>query len=521
MIKNKKLFGIEPNIENAVLLSFIILSLVISLFPFQYGYFRDELYYISLSKHLAFGYVDVPPLMPFCMVIMRFFFGESLFAIHILPAIFGAATLVITREIVKKLGGKLFAQTLTLLCLTLAPITISHFSRILYDCFDHLFWALCLYSLVSLITSKNKKYWIYFGIFAGLGLMSKFGMLWLGFGVFLAMIFTPERKYFAAWQFWLGGIIALLILSPYLVWIVEHQFLTIEYLVKYAQSTAPLTIWNFIYLQILSLNPLSSPVWALGIYYFIFHQEGRKFRLFGFTYIIIFIVCLIQQAKFYMIIPLFPVLFAGGAILIEKITQKFRALYFIWIGYALLIAIIDILMVPRVRPVLPVDTLIKYLNFTHLYQSGRKADTEKFTLGILPQDFADCFGWEEMTAEVAKIYYSLPKDQRANTFIVTQNYGEASAIDFYAAKYHLPMPISQHLQYYVWGYRNVNENSTIIAIGYHINSLKLKSGFKEVKQVGEIYNKYAIPGEKDPIYLCRGFKKPLKDGWEQGKNMGM
>jgi hypothetical protein len=519
-MKNRKFLNIEISKANAVLLSFIILSLVISLFPVHYGYFRDELYNIALSKHLAWGYVDVPPLLPLFIAIGHFFFGESLFALHIIPAICAVAILIVTREIVKKFGGKLFAQILALVCVTLAPIFVSVNSMTTYDCLDHLFWALCLYALVCLLTSANKKYWLYFGLFAGLGLMAKFGMLWLGFGVFLALFLTPERKYLATWQFWAGGLLALLIVSPYLIWIASHQFLTLEYFAKYSEATAPLSIWSFLREQIFTLNSVAFLVWLLGLYYFLFNREGRKFRLFAFTYLIIFAVCILQQAKFYTIIPLFPILFAGGAVYIEKITSQFRKLYFSGIFYTVLIAVTGLLFMPLARPVLPAEALIKYLNFTHhLYHGGQRAEAERLKLGVLPQQFADRFGWQGMTAEVAKIYYSLPKPARANTFIITQNYGEASAIYFYGRKYHLPMPISQHLQFYVWWYRNATDTSPMIAVGFQVDDLR--HAFKQVKKAGQTYNKYAMPYENASIYLCKNLKQPIKRAWEQGKDMHM
>lgn len=181
---DKTLFGISLNIGNAVLFAFIILSLVISLFPYYYGYFIDELYFIDLSKHLAWGYVAIPPLPSWCLAVSRFLFGESLFAIHILSAILGVIILVLTREMAKKMGANLFGQVLALTCIMFAPISMAIHSRFTYDNLDYLFWALCLYSLVSLLTTDKKKYWLYFGFFAGLGLMSKFTIVFLGFGVY-------------------------------------------------------------------------------------------------------------------------------------------------------------------------------------------------------------------------------------------------------------------------------------------------------------------------------------------------
>ncbi len=285
-----------------ILLCMILLSLVISLWPIHYGYFCDELYYIALSKNIAFGYVDVPPLMPFFLAIFRFLFGNSLFALHLLPAITGIITLVITSITVKKMGGGLFAQSLALIALVLSPMYVSRASLMTYDTFNNLFWVLAIFSIVLLLLSENKKYWIYFGIAAGFGLLSKFDILWLGAGLAIALLFVSQRKYFRCSQFWLGGLIAVLIASPYLIWIATHDFLTLEYFAGYSKalaysSTGVFGFWQFIKDQIIIMNPLSFPIWAMGLYYFIFNKTGKRFRLIGLTYIGILILCLILTAS--------------------------------------------------------------------------------------------------------------------------------------------------------------------------------------------------------------------------------
>ena len=520
-MRHKIFQAIKSHRENSVLALFILLSLIISFLPVHYGYFRDTLYYIALSKHLAFGYVDVPPLMPLCIALIRFLFGNSLFAMQIIPAVFGVIILVLTREIVKIFNGRLFAQALALLCVLLAPVYVFSNSTLTYDSFDRLFWTLCLYALSLLFTTKNKKYWIYFGIFAGLGLLSKFTMLWLGMGIVIALPFTSQRKYFASRSFWLAGLMTLLIVSPYLIWIAQHQFLTVEYFANYAHETKVITALGFIKDQMIFMNVLIFPIWVSGLYYFLFDRVGRKFRFFGLIYLIIAAVCIIQSAKFYVISPYYPVLFAGGAILTERFSAKLKSHWF-KIICIVLIAASGMITLPIVRPVLPVQTLIKYMQALPWLQPAKHSATERLTLSTLPQLVADQFGWEEMAAKVAKIYYALPKHERENTFIVARNYGEASAIYFYRKKYHLPVPISQYLQSYVWGYRNLSKTSYLILVGYDHGAVKnLKHSFKTVRKVGEIYNQYAMPYENVPIYLCYGFKKPVKQVWEAGKLMHM
>lgn len=519
--KKLKFHGIEINSENLALFCFLLISLIINLFPVQYGYFRDELYYIALSKNLAWGYVDVPPLMPFCMAIMRFFFGESLFAIHLLPAIFGVVVLILTREIVKKLGGKLLAQVITLSCLVLSPMFVIVYSWITYMSFDGLFWALCLYYLTRLLTSNDKKYWLYIGVFSGLGLMSRFSILWLDAGIVVAILFTKERKHLISWQFWAAVMIATLIVSPYLIWIVKTNFLTIEYFVKYAQQTTRLSTWGFIIEQIKSTNPLAVPIWLAGLCYFLFQDKGKTFRIFGLTYLVIFALCIIPHAKTYMLWPFYPVLFAGGAVFIEDIGYQYRVFNVTARLYVPLIAAFGLFLLPVVRPVLQVEQLIKYGNYTHLFKPGSTSSTDGHVKqGLLPQQLSDRFGWEEMAAAVAKVYHALPEAQKAKTAIVAGNYGAASALYFYSKKYNIPIPISQHDQYYLWGYRRANTDWNFIMVN-NGSFADLQKNFRIVVKVGQIDNKYAIPDENKPIFLCSGLKMPIAEVWRKGKNMSM
>ena len=131
------------------------------------------------------------------------------------------------------------------MCITFSFAFIAEDSLLTYDTFDKLFWALAIYTILCLIQTDNKKHWICFGIYAGLGLMNKFDMLWLGAGVLIALMLTPQRKYFLCWQLWASGLIALLILSPYLAWIIHTHFLTWEFFSNYHLQTVPINFLGF------------------------------------------------------------------------------------------------------------------------------------------------------------------------------------------------------------------------------------------------------------------------------------
>jgi len=458
--------------------------------------------------------------MPLCIAAVRWLFGSSITAMHLLPAVFGVIVLILTRSLVKKFEGGLFAQTLALISVTFAPMYENTNSMLEYNCFNRLFWCLGIYAIVCLLKTEKRKYWIYAGIFAGLGLMSKYSMLWLGGGILIAMLFTRQRKYYLCRQFWIGGLIAFLIFLPYLIWIVDTNFLTLEYLRNYSQKqeTAHITFLSFFKAQIFVMNYLTLPLWACGLYYFIFHKTGKKYRLLGITYFVIAVLCVVMHTKFYMLTAFYFVLFASGAVLIERVIGK-RRLKWLKVVYCSLIIIVGLLFLPLVRPVLPPQIAAEYANF--LFNPSKSTEPKNFKPTMLPSTLAGRFGGEEMTAKVAKIYYSLPMKQRKNTYICTWNYDEASAIYFYRKKYKLPIPISGHLQYYVWGYRRANKESSFIIVGFPQKKEDriLIPNFNSVKKVGQTDSKYGLKFNNQPIYLCKGLKIPIEKFWLDNKDM--
>lgn len=86
-----------------------LLKLLIHMvFSSGYGYFRDELYYLACGEHLDWGYADHAPLIALIAKASRALLGDSLFSIHLLPALAGAVKILLTGLIVRELGGKRF-----------------------------------------------------------------------------------------------------------------------------------------------------------------------------------------------------------------------------------------------------------------------------------------------------------------------------------------------------------------------------------------------------------------------------
>jgi len=431
-------------------LSFLKLAIHLCTNAFtSYGIFRDELYYIACSNRLALGYIDHPPLSIYLLSLSRVIFGESLFAIRLFPAIAAAFTVFLTGLLVRKIDGGKSAVILAALAVMLAPAQLGMNTVYSMNCFDILLWALLAYVVIFAVEENKPKWWIVLGILMGLGLLNKIGMLWFGFGFFLGLLLSKARRYLLTIWPWITGALAFLIFSPFIIWNIRHDFAHLEFIrnarmFKYAGISAK----DFVLGQILLQNPVALPLWLAGLYFFFMYRDGKRFRILGIIYAIAFLILLMSgQSKPEYLSPAYPMLFAGGAVLVERL---FRRKYFRWMKFAVpgIIAASGLLLAPLALPILPVKTFIEYSGFIGM----EPVTYEEKEMAQLPQYYADMFGWENMAATVAGVYHSLPAEEKSKTSIFAQNYGEAGAMEYYRKKYDLPTVISPHNTYWLWGY---------------------------------------------------------------------
>ncbi len=480
----------------------------------QYGYFIDELYTIACGEHVLKGLVDIPPLVPILSWLSGHTMGYSLFAIHILPAITGSATVFVAGLITRELGGGRFAQALTALCVALGPVWLAFNAMFAYDGFDQLFSILFFLLIIRLLKTGNARLWIAIGIMAGIALMTKYTMLFIGISLLISLVLTRERKYFLSPWLYLGGIVCGLIVLPWIIWEFSARWPLLEYWSNYAKfRTFHASPVEFIVMLIVSYNPLVFPLWLAGFYYFFFHKEGRTYRLLGWIGVLCVAVLIVTKAKFYMASALMPMMIAGGAILIERNLSK-GFLKFARTGYVFLIVLLGIFMIPNGLPVFPPDGMARYFSRIAFLSSTVKTDNSK--LDSLPQIFADRFGWPERVKAVAEVYNSLTPEEQSRCMIYTGDYGSAGAIDLLGGQYGLPKAVSSHLSYFLWGY---GKNSGEIAITIQVPGSSLRGMFKEVNLARQLHMDYVMPWENNtPIYLCRGLRSPIDQIWIRTKH---
>ena len=512
IISERKSYSSFFKSDTAIILLLALIKLLIHLLTnSQYGYNRDELYYLACGEHLSFGYVDHPPLTPLLAAIIRNTLGDSLFALRLLPALAGAALIFMIGLITREMGGNRYAQVLAAVCGIVTNIYLSMNTIFTTNAFDTLFWAIVLYLMVLILKYNKPKVWILIGIAIGIGLMTKHTMVFLCFGLLVGLLATKDRKFLLTKWPWYAGGIALIIFLPNLLWEISNGWPTIEFLSKAKINRMPaIDPLQFFLSQIYDLNPLLFLVLLVGIYHLLIVKKGERYRLFGWTYVALFVLFVLSKAKVYYLAPIYPVISASGAVLIERIisARKWR-----WAKSAILAILVvsGIVIAPIGLPILPVDTLAKYIDFWGL---AGKSDQENGPVEIqMPGVFADMHGWEEMVATVAQVYNNLPPEEKAQCAVSANNYGQAAAIDFFGKKYGLPKVICSHNSYWYWGPRD-HTGEIMITIGVRMQSLK--PAYNQVEQAATVKNKYVIWYENNqPVYIWRGIKIPLQKAWPQ------
>jgi hypothetical protein len=478
----------------------------------HYGFFRDELYYMACGEHLAWGYVDQPPLIALIAWLVRHTLGDSLVAIRLLPALAGAVTVFLTGILASELGGGRFAQFLAAAAVLFAPAYLAFDGFFSMNAFEPLFWIACAILSVRIVSGASPKLWIAFGVVAGIGLENKHTLLLFGFALAVGLLFCGHANGFRSKWIWIGGVIALSIFLPNLIWEANHGWPQIE-VVRNAQNFKNVAIGplGFLWDNVLFLHPIAVPIWFSGLGWLIFSTDGKRYRFLAAAFLIVLAAFMILGGKSYYALPAYPLLLSAGGVALESyFASAGRA--WLRIAHPLVLVAGGLATLPFGVPLLPVDTFLRYSRSLP-YASAVK--TERDATAALPQLYADMFGWDTMAASVASVYRDLSAAEQADCAILAGNYGEAGAIDYYGPNLGLPKAVSGHNSYFYWGPRNYS-GACVIVFGER--SDEFKTFFEESRLAATTSNPHGMPNEQRvPIYLCRKPRAPLAALWPNFK----
>jgi hypothetical protein len=470
-------------------------------FSNRYGYFRDEFNYMACGEHPAWGYVDHPPMVPFLLKICRMIFSDSLRSIRLFPALASSAAIILTAMITRELGGRRFAILLSTLTVAVVPVYLLNASILTTNYPEPLLWMGCAYFAILAIKRTEPRYWLCFGLIAGIGMEEKYSIAVFGFALVVGLLLTEQRRIFSGQWIYLGGAIAFLVFLPNFLWNVQNHWPFAELMrnIKADGRDVVLSPLAYFAQQILIVQPLAAPLWIGGVLALLLSARFKPYRAFGWCYLAAFAVFVALKGKNYYLAPIYPVYLAAGAVAFESFIERTRQ---VWLKpvVALLLVAGGIWLAPVVMPILPVDQFVSYVDKLP-FKVPRSEHSHM--RAILPQHFADQFGWEEIVAKVNQAFLKLSPEERAGCAIFAQDYGQAGAIDFLGRRYGLPPALSGHQTYFLWGPRGYSGNCMIVLDD---SREALEALFQHVEYAGKSAdNPYALEREI-PVFICRGAK---------------
>jgi 4-amino-4-deoxy-L-arabinose transferase-like glycosyltransferase len=486
---------------NAVVLFFFLLIFIGSR---QYGFFGDELYYFACSKHLDFGYVDHPPMVALLTLISTWTFGETMAGLRFLSGLAGAVTILLSAQIARLLGGGKFAQALAALSICFAPAFPALSSYFSMNPVDIMLCTLFFVLFLRIIETSSPTKWIVLGVLLGIGLLNKYTFLVLGFSLLVSLLITKQRSLLRSPWIYISGIIGLLMFLPHILWQIHYNWPTLEFMRNVTEhKNLSLSPFAFFLQILIGLNPFTLPLWLSGMLYLLFNKDMRKYQFLGWTAIVFLVVYLVQNSKFYYVVPIFPLLLSSGAVAIEKFSQKHLIHWPKWAVVSTII-VSGALLMPLATPLLPVEQFVRYSKTLGLWNLIRMEKREGDTL---PLHFVHRFGWEELVDSVGKVYNTLPQGDRERCAILASWYGPAGAVDHFGPKHGLPNAICGHNNYWMWGIHDYS-GEVVLAVGFDAHFLS--KFFNSVEQVAYFKNQYAYD---QSIYLCKKPKSSLREMW--------
>jgi hypothetical protein len=469
----------------------------------RYGFHRDELQFLSDARHLDWGFVAYPPMTPFIERISMSLFGLSLVGLRLFSVIAQTAALVVTALMARELGGGRLAQIAAALAVALSPLPLFEGTEFQYSSFDYLWWVLIAYFTIRLLKSENPRWWIAIGAIVGLGLLTKYSIVFYIAGILTGVAFTRARQYLASGWFWGGIGLALLIFLPNFVWLVRHDFISYHFLQHiHARDVGEGRAQHFLRDQVLiCINVFATPLCLAGLICFL---RDARYRMLAWMYLVPLAAFYFAKGRGYYLAAAYPMLMAMGAVAGERWVKglpawgrrSIEAVFFF--GLAFCGAYVCAVIVP-------------------LAPSGPLRDFALKRNGDLREEF----GWNELVKTVAGIRDSLPPDQQAGLGITVGNYGEQGAIEILGPAYHLPPPISTTNSAWLRGYPSPPP-TTLIVIG--ISQEQADSIFTGCRLAGHNGNPYGIKNEESQdhpdIFVCGPPRKPWPEVWKEHQDFG-
>jgi 4-amino-4-deoxy-L-arabinose transferase-like glycosyltransferase len=499
----------------------------------RYGFDRDELMALEDARHLAWGFVQYPPMTAFFGWVALQLFGTSLVGFRFFAAVAQAVAVVLTGLMAKEIWnargsgeeGQDNAETQSapsgcreaqvMAALAAVPFCLGGGALMQYISFDYLCWVWVAYCVTRVAAAATidesekslagERWWLGVGMGMGLGMLAKYTMGFFVCGVVVGICSTELWRYLQSKWLWIGAAVAWLIFLPNLLWQWRRHFISLEFLkFLHARDVGEgLTDW-FLTGQA-ELTLLALPLALVGLAYcfgWIGKQEGGgRFRILGWMYVVPLSMFLVMQGRDYYLAPAYPMLYAAGAVWAVKklravsVSSRAAVARVIWACLVLDVAVAGAVALP----IAPVGS--------RWWKFAARVDS------VLPEEI----GWPEFVQAVAGVRDRLAAEERVRVGILAGNYGEVGALNLYGEKYNLPWAMSGVNSSWERGYGDPPE--VLIVVGYSREFLE--GEFASCVVGGKVWNSYGVMNEEtieDPeIFVCRGMKRGWPEFWARAR----
>jgi hypothetical protein len=403
----------------------------------------------------------------------------------------------------RDLGGGRLAQFTAALAVALSPLPLFNGTEFQYTSFDFLWWVLIACFVIRLLRTEDPRWWIAIGAVVGLGLLTKYAIVFYIAGILTGLVLTPARRYFKSPWFFAAITIALLMFLPNFLWLVHHDFVSYRFLQHiHVRDVSEGRADGFLKGQFLvCANLFAAPLWLTGLAGYLL---SRRYRMLAFMYLVPLALFFFGKGRSYYMAAAYPMLIAMGA----AMGQRWLAPLPRWARrttttvFFSALALVGAYIVAIVIP---------------LANSGPLRDFALSHNGDLREEF----GWDNLVRTVAQIRDSLPPDQQAHLGITTGNYGEYGAIEILGTAYGLPKPIGTTNSEYLRGYPTP-QPTTFIVIG--LSTDQANAVFTNCRLAGHNGNSEGLRNEESQyhpdIFVCGPPRLPWPELWKDHQDFG-
>jgi hypothetical protein len=456
----------------------------------RYGPHRDELYFVAAGHHPQWGYPDQPPLTPLIAAAADVVAPGSLLVLRAVSAVIVGVVVLVTADLARALGGGRGAQLLAAVTTATGGGLLAIGHLLSTATVDLLAWTVVVRLFVATLQHDRPRLWLAVGVALGVGLENKHLVAFLAAGLVAGIVLTPDLRHHlrSPWA-WAGAAVAIALWLPNLAWQAQHGWPQVELAGdirdEYRSIGGTVELVGF---QVLMINPLGGVLAAIGVVAGLRRPGWAFFRPVPIAYLLLLVGFVVTGGKNYYLLGLLPPLAAAGSVVVAQHWSAMRLRVL-----TVAVAVTALFPLPALLPVLPAQTF---------------ADS---FYPALNEDGLETIGWPVVVAQVRGVIADLPPAQRRTSVVVTQNYGEAGALQWYG----VTSPVfSGHNGYADWG--PPSSPGPVVYVGHLTEDQDALTGCRQAAVL-----RTGVGNEEDgaPVWVCDGPRGSWAQAWHRLRHL--